>query len=120
MLTKEGIILKTIPYLEQAKIAHVLTEAGKESFIIRGASKMKSSNRAMAQMLTKIAFNATEKGTLRTITESKVLDDYDAIKQDYDKMQSVYPILEKLYSFSDQVNNARTLYEFTSQILELL
>jgi len=120
MLTKEGLILKTIPYQEQAKIAFVLTSRGKESFIIRGASKIKSSNRALSQVLNLIAFSSTEGKGIPTITESKLLCEYENLKSDYDKMQSVYPILEKLLALSEQITQTETLYEFAKKILLLM
>jgi DNA repair protein RecO (recombination protein O) len=120
MLINEGIIIKTIPYQEQAKIATILTTTGKESFIIRGANKIKSKNRAISQVLTLVSFQATTKGTLHTMTESHLIKNYESIKNDYEKMQSVYPILEKCDHFAEQVNDAKTLYEFTKQMLDLV
>jgi DNA repair protein RecO (recombination protein O) len=118
MLTNEGIIIKTIPYQEQAKIATMLTMSGKETFIIRGASKIKSKNRAISQILNVLSFQATTKGTLRTMTESHLIKDYEHIKMDFEKMQSVYPILEKCDHFAEQANDTKTLYEFTKYMLD--
>lgn len=120
MLPFEGIIIKSMPYLEQAKIVTMLTPSGKERFIIRGANKIKSKNRVISQVLMRLSFQTTTKGSLKTLTESEILDGYDAIKDDYDKMQSVFPILEKCDHFAEQVTDTQVFYSFVKSMLELL
>lgn len=120
IIPTEGIVLKVVDYKEQAVIATILTKSGKKNYIIKGAKKLAGGTRLYAEPVTKVSFMATSTDGLDTFTEGMVLDSYIEVKQHIDKMICLYPILEKIIVFSDQVTNALTLYEFVNQILNLL
>ena len=120
IMASEGLVLKTTEYKEQAVIATLLTKEGLKNYIIRGAKKISSGTRLLAIPLTKIVFNGTISNGLDTITEGIPQNNYLTIKQDINKMMFVYPIIEKILTFSSQVVNNEIFYQFVYEILDLL
>lgn len=124
MLTKEGIIVKTIKYQETSKIAFVLSNDGLFSYLIRNSNNYKSKNFSYSQELTKIAFdvssNKTSKKTFDVITSGKVLDNYSNIKSNSKKLFNVIEILEIVYSLSSHVSDNNVFYDFLNEILDLI
>ena len=80
----KGLIIKTMDYKENAVIATIFTDSKKVSCIIKGAKKLNSSTRRIAQPLTLIDFNYTESNSLGVLTEAVVLDNYTSLKEDLD------------------------------------
>lgn len=117
---KEGIILKTTDYKDQAVIVSVLTPKGLENFIIKGAKKISGGTRLLANTLTKITFSCTESDGLNTIIEGSCKDNYIVIKSNIDKMLNAYAIMEKILTFASQVTNNDLFYHFVEEILSLL
>lgn len=120
VIQMEGLVLKTTDYKEQAVIAQILTTQGLKNYIIRGAKKMASGTRLLASPLTRIQFNATSSDGLDTITEGVIQESYLLIKQNIQKMLCIYPILEKILIFTNQVTNIALFYSFVLEILDLL
>lgn len=124
MLTKEGIIVKTIKYQETSKIAFVLSNDGLASYLIRNSNNFKSKNFSYSQELTKIAFdissNKTSKKTFDVVTSGKVLDNYSNIKSNSNKLFNVIEILEIVYSLSSHVADSKVFYDFFNEILDLI
>lgn len=120
IIKTEGIVLKTSDYKEQAVLATILTKEGINNYIIRGAKKISSGTRLLSSPLTKLEFNRTNFDTLNTLTEGNILNNYLPIKQNINKLMCAYPILEKIITFSEQVTNKVTYYNFVSTILDLL
>lgn len=117
---KEGIILKTTDYKDQAVLVNVLTPNGLENFIIKGAKKISGGTRLLANALSKIVFSCTESEGLNTIIEGSCKDNYITIKSNIDKMLNAYAIMEKILTFSSQVTNNDLFYHFVEEILDLL
>ena len=116
IIRMEGIVLKTADYKEQAVIATILTKQGKNNYIIKGAKKISGGTRLLAVPLTKIEFNCTCHEGLNTLTEGAILDSYISIKQNMNKLLVMYPILEKILTFADQVTDNLIFYEFVSEV----
>lgn len=116
----KGLIIKTMDYKENAVIATIFTDSKKVSCIIKGAKKLNSSTRRIAQPLTLIDFNYTESNSLGVLTEAVVLDNYTSLKEDLDKYYIVLSVLEKLNYFLDQITDYPTLFNFILEILELM
>ncbi|MDD4213085.1 MAG: DNA repair protein RecO [Bacilli bacterium] len=112
----EGIILKSLPYLDQAKIVYVLTSEGKQSFILKGGTSLKSHTFPFQQELTKIAFS-TQKNTFRG---GKIIEFYPNIKENMEKMATALQIIEIAHDLGEHVNEKTVFYQFTSDILTLL
>ncbi len=117
---KEGIILKTTDYKDQAALVTILTKDGLENFILRGAKKISGGTRLLSNPLTKISFTCTQTEGLNTITEGMCLVDYVEIKSNINKMLCAYPIMEKILTFAMQVTNNEVFYKFVNEILDLL
>lgn len=123
MLTREGIIVKTIKYQETSKIAFVLTNEGLISYLIRNSSNYKSKNFSYSQDLTCISFDVSSNKTKKTfdvITSGKVLNNYSNIKANEKKLFNVIEILEIVYFLSSHVTDNKVFYDFLKEILELI
>lgn len=120
IIKNKGLIVKVQDYLENAVLATVLTENGKETLIIRGAKKMNTSTRRLASVLTLIEFNHTESKGLSTLTEGVVIDNYTIIKDDLIRFNYALVMLEKISYFMDEITDYATLYNFTLELLNKL
>ncbi len=116
-LKYDGLVLKTVPHKEAGVLATILTSDHIESFIIRGAKKLTSGTRIISNPLTLITFDSTNV-EYKTITKSKILNNYTSIKDDLYLYNSCLIIIEKLLYFSKYVNNYHKLYEFVLFILD--
>ncbi len=112
----EGIVLKSIPYQDHAKIVFLLTKEGKVSFILKGGTSLKSHTYMYNQELTKIRF-ATKKNYF---TGGEVIMSYPAIKGDFNRLTCALQILELADVLSTHATDLVTFYTFTASILELL
>ena len=61
---RQGIILNSIDYKENHKILYVLTDSGKESFLVMRAKRIKEGLLNDTQSLTVIDFEIDEKNSL--------------------------------------------------------
>lgn len=120
IIKNKGLIIKVQDYLENAVLATVLTASGKETLIIRGAKKINTSTKRLANILTLIEFNHTESKGLSTLTEGVVIDNYTSIKDDLIRFNYAVVILEKISFFIEQVTDFNTLYNFTISLLDRL
>lgn len=123
MLTREGIIVKTIKYQETSKIAFVLTNEGLISYLVRNSNNYKSKNFSYSQDLTCISFDVSSNKTKKTfdvITSGKILNNYSNIKSNSKKLFSVIEMLEIAYSLSSHVTDNKVFYDFLKEILELI
>lgn len=118
MITREGIVIKTIKYQETSKIAFVLCEDGLLSYLIRNANNYKSKNYSYSQELTKIAYDFSEKNNFKIMTSGKIINNYSKIKEDSVKLFDVISLLEIVYTLTDHVNDNKTLYKFVCDLLE--
>lgn len=120
IIKNKGIVIKVQDYLENAVIATILTETGKQSYLIKGAKKVNSGTKRFAQALTVLEFNATLSTGLSTLTEALIINNYTLIKDDLVCFNYATILLEKLNYFSDQVTDYKLLFEFTLNILDLI
>lgn len=91
----EGIIYKTQPYQEHARLLFVYTPAGKKTLLAQGAQKLNHPNRILAQYLTHIAFKDRPKSFL-TLMEPKLINEFANLKSDYAATKSAALILEAI------------------------
>lgn len=91
----EGIIYKVMPYLEHAKLLFVYTKYGKKTLIAQGVQKLNHQYRTLAQYLTKIEFKDSNK-QMFSLSEAKILNDYQSIKNDYHQTKAAAIILEMI------------------------
>ena len=89
----EGLIYKVQPYQESGRLLFVYTPQGKRTLLAQGAQKMNNMTRVLAQYLTQIEFKDTKKSFM-TLTEPKLLHDFEDMKRDFQKTKSAAVILE--------------------------
>lgn len=115
-----GIVLKNLDYQDNAQIIYVLSKDNLNSILVRGAKKIESKTRPLAQIITKINGLRTEKEKFSTLTEGVVENNYNLIKEDFVKTQAVMCIFEKIYSLYPNITMPEKLYEFVDNILSLM
>lgn len=116
MELKEGIVIKSMPYQENAKIVSVITSTGKESMILKGAMQHNSRTFRFSQELTHLEFETKR----HYFSGGRILNSFGSIKSDLKAMQSVIRIFEIVDHLTDHINDFSTFYSFLLQILTLL
>jgi DNA repair protein RecO (recombination protein O) len=89
----EGLIYKVQPYLESARLLFVYTPVGKKTLLAQGSQKVNHQNRILSQYLTHIEFKDQNKSFL-TLSEAKIKNDFQTLKEDFLKTKSAAVILE--------------------------
>ena len=117
IIKNKGLIIKVQDYLENAVIATILCPNGKETLIIRGAKKLNTTTRRLANVLTLIEFNQTESKSISTLTEGVVIDNYTVIKDDLLRFNYALVILEKINFFMEQINDFNTLPRYVERYI---
>lgn len=115
-----GIVLKNLDYRDNAQIIYVLTKDNIESVLVRGAKKIESKTRPLAQMITKISGLRTESKGFSTLTEGIVENNYNSIKEDFMKVQAIMCIFEKVYNLFPNITMTEKNYEFLEKILDMM
>lgn len=115
-----GIVLKNRDYQDNAQIIYVLTKDNLDSILVRGAKKIDSKTRPLAQIITKIEGLRTEKEKFSTLTEGVVENNYNQIKEDFVKTQAVMCIFEKIYNLYPNITMSDKLYDFLDNILTIM
>ena len=115
-----GIVLKSMDYQDNAQIIYVLTDKSIESILVRGAKKIESKTRPLAQLITKISGLRTDNPKFSTLTEGVIQNNYIKIKEDIVKTQAVLCIFEKIYSLYPNISFPEKLYEFLENILNIM
>jgi len=89
----EGLIYKVQPYQESARLLFVYTPSGKRTLLAQGSQKINNMTRVLSQYLTHIEFKDLKKSFM-TLSEPKLLHDFEEMKKDYVKTKSAAVILE--------------------------
>lgn len=113
-----GIVIKNLDYQDNAQIVYILTKEDLVSVIIKGAKKIDSKTRPLAQIITKIKGMRTQNNRMSTLTEGVIVDNYNNIKEDYLKTQVTMCILEKIYYLYDNFSMNEKVYDFVDLILK--
>ena len=118
---RQGIILNTIDYKENHKILYVLTEAGKESFLVMRAKRIKEGLANDTQVLTLIDFEVEEKGSLNKGKNIDVVNYFNDIKNDLKKFSVASYAIELIYRMvADNDVNFAVLYRLLLEFLQQL
>ena len=115
-----GIILNSIDYKENHKIAYILTEEGKESFLIPRAKRFKEGLIADTQNLTLIECETSNEATLPKAKNINAIDYYNEIKNDLKKYAVASYALELIYRMVNPDINPNMLYKLFSESLNQL
>lgn len=89
----EGIIYKTQPYQEHARLLYVYTSKGKKTLLAQGSQKLNNTNRILAQYLTQIEYKDSDKSFI-TLADAKIINDFSKIKEDFTLTKQVAMMLE--------------------------
>jgi len=96
-----GLIYKTQPYQETNRMLFVYTKKGKKTLIARGSQRLSSELRLISQYLNLIEFYDNGK-KMQSLTDAKLLDDYQIIKKDFFKTKLVAAMLEAIDKVRDE------------------
>lgn len=120
MELKEGIILKTIKYQENSKIAYIITKEGLVTALIRASLEFKSKNYSYSQELTKIEFDISKskKNSFDILTTGRLVNSYLNIKKDYNTLLEVSKIIDLTYKSIEHVTNPYNLYQLFDYLLQ--
>jgi len=116
MKLKEGIVVRSNVYQDNSKIINVVTETGKDSIILKGATNLKGHTFSYSHELTKIGYE-TSRNYLKA---GKVINTFPKIRSDYNKLESGLKIIEIANILNEHINDFKTFYYFLDQILNLL
>ena len=106
----EGIIYRVQPYQEHARLLFTYTPKGKITLIAKGSQKLNTSARVIAQFLTCLTFNDQANKSMMTLSEPKLVDDYQTIKNDYETTQAAALMLEVIDQFVMPDLNHEAIY----------
>ena len=120
IVRKQGILLKTTEYKENAMLVKFLTKDGIEQIIVRGAQKYTSKTRVLTNVLQLLDFNRTNYLTPNTLTEAVVLNSYYKISSDVIKYNIACCMLEKIIVLHASITNYNILFDFLVDIFNLL
>ncbi len=90
----EGLIVKVMPYLESNRLLYTYTPLGKVTLHAKGAQKMTSQLRVASQYLTHIEADFIKKEGLIPVSQLKIVNDFQSIKNSYESMSEVALLLE--------------------------
>lgn len=112
----DGLVIKTIPYTDNTKIVYLLTDSGKKSFILKGATSLKSRAYQYSQELIHLSYSLSK----NYFAGGRVNNVYPKIKADLKSLAYAQAILEFLDVLAPHVRDSHILYTFTLEILELI
>src|SRR5690554_1855753 len=95
------LIYKTQPYQETNRMLFVYTKKGKKTLIARGSQRLSSELRLISKYLNLIEFYDNGK-KMQSLTDAKLLDDYQKIKKDFFKTKLVAAMLEAIDKVRDE------------------
>lgn len=107
----EGLIYKVQPYQESSRLLFVFTPKGKITLLARGAQKLKEKSRVLSQFLTHISFKEQVNKKFYTLSEPKIINEFQMIKTDYHKTKKAALILEIIDQLVVDQINYRLIFE---------
>lgn len=117
---RQGIILNSIDYKENHKILYILTENGKESFLVMRAKRIKEGLLNDTQNLTMIEFEVEEKNSLPKMKNIDVINNYQIIKNDLKKFTVASYATELIYRMVENQDHLDVLYKLLIEFLKKL
>lgn len=111
----EAYVLKTIDYKDNHKLVYFYTLEGIKSAIAYQTKKMTSKTRYLLQALTKVQVEFS-KGTLPSVKEVELIDDYQAIKEDLLTYTYALHILELIYGTVHEEDDHEKMLSFLHRL----
>ena len=119
MDTIDAIILHTIDYKDSSKILYVYTSKGHHSFIAHRVKKMNNSMRFLSQPGTRVKVN-TSKGSLKSLKEAELIDEYHHIKEDVNAFLFMSHIMDLVRNVVDDHADHQKMYQFLIKLFDLM
>lgn len=120
ILKKRGLVLKSKDYKENSKIITVLTNNGLVDLIVKGTTKINSGTKKFTLAPIDIDYLYTKSNSIAMLTEGYINNNYNNIKLNNYKNLIAMAVIEKVITFSDNIDNKELLYEFVIKILDFL
>ena len=117
---RQGIILNSIDYKENHKILYVLSDNGKESFLVMRAKRIKEGLLNDTQSLTVIDFEIDERNSLSKAKNIDVINYYQNIKNDLKKFTVASYAIELIYRMVENQEHSNVLYKLLIEFLNKL
>lgn len=111
MAIQKAIVLKCIDYKDSSKILQLYTENGHRSVIAHGIKKHNNKNRFLAQNLTLISVDLSDK-ELPVLKDSELLNEYQNIKLDPFKYTYSNHILELVNNVINEDSDHLKMFRF--------
>ena len=109
----EGIVIRQVDFSESSKIVTLFTlEYGKISAIAKGAKRLRGSFEAALDLLTRcnIVFIRKSSGALDLLTESKLIQRFQANGKSLESLYSGYYVAELLAALTEEYDPHPQLY----------
>jgi len=119
----EGIVLKYADYHETSKIVTVFTpDRGKLAGLVKGAKRSRSRFGSSLEPITHIEllFYEKEGRSLATITQTDILEGFDAVKRDFDRVAYGGYFVELCDRFVQEGEESSGTFAFVLESLRLL
>jgi DNA repair protein RecO (recombination protein O) len=113
----EGLIYKVMPYLESNRLLYTYTPLGKVTLHAKGAQKMTSQLRVASQYLTHIEVDVVKKDGLIPVSQIKIINDFQSIKNTYESMSEVALLLELITQCIDEDAPHKSIFQDLITIL---
>ena len=113
----EGLIYKVMPYLESNRLLYTYTPLGKVTLHAKGAQKMTSQLRVASQYLTHIEVDVLRKDGLIPVSQIKIINDFQSIKNTYESMSEVALLLELITQCIDEDSDHKSIFQDLITIL---
>lgn len=113
----EGLIYKVMPYLESNRLLYTYTPLGKLTLHAKGAQKMTSQLRVASQYLTHIEVDVVKKDGLIPVSQIKIINDFQSIKNTYESMSEVALLLELITQCIDEDAHHQSIFQGLITIL---
>lgn len=113
----EGLIYKVMPYLESNRLLYTYTPIGKVTLHAKGAQKMTSQLRVASQYLTHIEVEIVKKDGLIPVSQIKIINDFQRVKNSYDMMREVALLLELITQCIDEDADHKSIFQDLITIL---
>jgi DNA repair protein RecO (recombination protein O) len=119
----EAIVLKYVDYSETSRIVTFFTpDWGKLSGLVKGAKRFKSRFGSSLEPIThvEVLFYAKEGRSLHNITQTGIIDSFDAIKRDFDRLAYGGYIVELCERFVQEGEESSELFSLAVESLRML
>ena len=119
ILKQTGIVIHNQKYKDTSSLISVLSKNELMTYQVKGVEKAGSGTLKFTQLLTKLSFNYAN-GSLRTLTDAYIDDNYSDIKLDLNKYNYALIIMEKLNNFYSAISEKELIYDFFNELIEML